>query len=145
MSGARSWFGRALKRERGAGPRPHPLSAVPVPSPGVELREGAPGEWHVRRTLPAGSRLARWWTARTGMARSVHVVLDGNGITFWRWLDGERDLFALSKRIEKTFKLTESESRERVVRYTQMLMNRHLVQLRVPRTIAAGEPENEHG
>jgi len=123
----------------------HPLAAVPVPGPGVERRAGAPGEWHLRRRLPAASRVGRWWTARTGMARTVQVVLDEHGMQFWDSLDGERDLLALSKWVAQRFNLTESESRERVVRYTQMLMRRHLVLLRVPQASQGVQPENHDG
>jgi hypothetical protein len=123
----------------------HPLAAVPVPAPGVERRAGAAGEWHLRRRLPAASRVGRWWSARTGMARTVQVVLDEHGMQFWDSLDGERDLLALSNGVARRFKLTESGSRERVVQYTQMLMRRHLVQLRVPQAAQSVEPENHNG
>ncbi len=66
------------------------------------------------------------------MKRDMRVNLDKHGSFFWRLIDGQRTLHEIERVLREHESLQRRESREAVVLFVKMLMNRRLIWLKTP-------------
>ena len=116
----------------GAADRPHPFTAVPVVTEGVESREDDQGRIQLRLKLPERSGLKEFLARKLGFRRTVRVNLDETGSRFWKLIDGRRSLAEIEKEIRKQLDVSGKESREATVLFVKSLMTRGLIHLEMP-------------
>lgn len=123
--------------------RAHPLEAIPIRSGKVEQRRSDRGEIHLLGTFPHTGLFGRLMPKSE---RTVQVALDDKGSFFWSLLNGQRDLFEISDKLQSRFSLEESESREATILFVKMLMRRGFIRLKF-HPVRGGQPnpneENE--
>lgn len=108
-----------------------PLAAVPVIAQGVEARADSNGLLQLRAAPPRKKGIMSAIAKKLGMHRHVRVDLDACGSMFWRRINGRRPLREIEAYIREQTGLDEKETKKAVVAYTKMLMQRHLIMLRI--------------
>jgi hypothetical protein len=107
--------------------RAHPLEAIPIRSENVDQRRSESGELQLLGKFPQTGLFGRLLPKSE---KTVQVALDERGSFFWSLIDGKRDLFEISERLESRFKLEESESRNAAILFVKMLMRRGFIRLK---------------
>jgi len=120
--------------------RAHPLEAIPIRSENVEQRRSDSGAVHLLGKFPNTGFFQR---LVAGSERKVQIALDDNGTFFWSLINGHRNLFAISDRIQSRFKLGESESQEATVLFVKMLMRRGYIRLKFHPVTGGPNPEKD--
>lgn len=106
-----------------------PFSATPLVAEGVEVREDSRGMIQILRDAPNGRGFLARLALRFGFRRRVRVNLDEYGTIFWKQIDGRRSLRDIEAAIRRTTKQDREENEKAVIRFTGMLMMRHLIYL----------------
>jgi len=130
------FFKRSRKRPAAAqpvsrAPARDPLDAVPVKAAGVTEEAGVGGALILVRRAPVPMRYARLLGRFLGGDRISRVVLDENGVFFWRQIDGVRTLRQIADAMRVRLNRPEGDARAAVIAFTKDLMKRNLIQLKL--------------
>lgn len=112
--------------------RSNPLDAVPVPSPDAQTRNDGNGHAQVRMEIPEKPGLKEFLARKLGFRRTVHIRLDEHGSFVWGQMDGERSLAEIEIALRRQFDMSEEDSTLAIIRFTKMLMLRHLIHIELP-------------
>lgn len=99
---------------------------------GVREETGAAGAVVLVRATPVPVRYARLLGRWLGRERIARTLLDVNGGFFWRQIDGVRTLGQIADALRQQMNRPEEETREAAIAFTQDLMKRNLIVLKVP-------------
>jgi hypothetical protein len=133
-------FGRRKTKSNTAAqparPKParDPFAAVLMAADGVREETGASGAVVLVRAMPVPMRYARLLGRFLGRERIARTLLDEHGEFFWRQIDGVRTLGQIADAVRKQMNRPEDETREAAITFTQDLMKRNLIVLKVPLT-----------
>ncbi len=110
----------------------HPFDAVPVVADGVDVHRVDELCVYLARNVPPKPGLLGCLARRLGQRNTARIQLDEIGSTFWNLVDGQASLRDIERQLRHRHGLTGKESEKTTLQFTQMLMIRHLVYLKVP-------------
>lgn len=121
----------AKKPQASPPPSRDPLDAVPLLSPGVQAKADQRGGLQLYLEQAPRAGLEGWVSRVLRLRRPVRVNLDAHGAAYWRLVDGERDLHAITRRLASELSLSPEIARQAVIVFTRDLMLRGLLHLRL--------------
>ncbi len=110
-----------------------PLAAIPEIPAGVELVRTRKGDLCLQRALPEKRRLSGWVTRTFGWRKDIRIALDDPGAFFIEQATGSNDLETIAEAMQRKFAWKPDQAREAVIEFTQQLMRRGLIGLRLKR------------
>lgn len=123
-----------------------PLAAIPVIAEGVEGRTDPRGCIQLRLAAREGASLASRLAVRLGFRRALRVNLDHFGTRYWNLVDGSRSLADIERALRADEPQAGTDARRAVVEFTRMLMQRHLIGLKLPgQTVGSTSESEPHG
>ena len=114
-------------------PAHDPLAAIPEVPEGVELIRTRKGDLCLQRPLPEKRRLSGWIMRTFGWRKDIRIALDEPGAFFIEQADGSNDLQTIAEAMQRKFSWQPDQARKAIVEYTQQLMRRGLIGLRLKR------------
>jgi hypothetical protein len=103
------------------------LLAVPLRAPRVEAQEGQDGRLRLCRAIDGRPGWRRALGRKLGFRKTARIDLDVYGSFFWKAIDGQADLSAISQQMAERFQLNPEQCASAVIDFAKSLMVRGLV------------------